>query len=266
MKIKKYFSFLLASLFAVLSYVHPSYAHTTSQASQLLPDPDEPNFLGGERYGWSIDEHHHSDGYYTTYFIYQPSPLDRTYKKISPELIEVISGGAYKWRSSMGFRFERFSVASAAGTIYAIINPDTDRVASMRNPQTLSNGHMLSWTITLNLHYPITEVTLAHEFGHVLGLQDLGALSNKNRLMYGGENRTAKAPTTYEKHIALTITGMFHQTHTWTGGYQYLGVIDGVCYHTKKCKYCNGPSVAHKVRCTYNANHVCKYCGGRPTV
>ena len=40
----------------------------------------------------------------------------------------------------------------------------------------------------------LSAVTLAHEFGHALGLKDLSYTQNINKLMYGYSNGTATAP------------------------------------------------------------------------
>lgn len=280
MKIKKLFSALLAVLFVLSAFIHPSHAHTTSQSDQILSVPGESHLLGGEKYGWIIDESAHliGDNYYSFwkhhefYYFKDYQNNDPYHPLFTPTVRGIVNRGASMWRAEMGFWFE----VKVSGINYnsdswieTISDPAIDAVAVFDPLNVNSSGHITKWCIRVNVAKPSNELndtTLAHEFGHALGLLDLRESYNRNKVMYFRTyGRTATKPTRHEGYAARITTGNGHQTHTWTGGYQYLGAIGGVCYHTTKCKDCNGPSVMHKVRCTYNANHVCKHCGGRPT-
>ena len=52
------------------------------------------------------------------------------------------------------------------------------------------------------------QTTLAHEFGHVIGLNDLKQTQNKKYLMYGYSDRTVSSPTTTDKKGAKKALGL----------------------------------------------------------
>ena len=77
----------------------------------------------------------------------------------------------------------------------------------------------------MNRAYTITPTTIAHEFGHAIGLRDLYSSTNANKLMYGFENRTPSGPTLLDKWGAWVITGA-HYSHTF--GFKYCGTYSSV--------------------------------------
>lgn len=84
----------------------------------------------------------------------------------------------------------------------------------------------------------VTSTTLAHEFGHAIGLNDLYDDQNVNKLMYGVSSRTVSSPTTSDKWGAKVITGV-HTTHTWA--YKYHSTTGtGQNRHVGYCTSCNG--------------------------
>lgn len=146
---------------------------------------------------------------------------------------------------------------TGTGTIKTDYTPGSGVAAQTYEFVTDPNtGHLYSWTIEINRAYPVTSVTLAHEFGHAIGLNDLYDSTNSNKLMYYHEVRTATAPTTSDAWGAQVITGA-HSSHTW--GYKYHSTDSVWNRHVKYCTSCNGLSTEVE-QCTYDANNVCIKC------
>ncbi len=205
-----------------------SSAHTTSQEG-IIKDHFIKEYggwyIGGEDIGWSIDEDLHAG---TTTIAYQLH--SDTGATLPVAFCLRISQAAELWSPTVNITTNA-GTSNTVGNVYLYAISGTDIVASFTNYSANSNGHLTSWDIQINNFYydEFTSITIAHEFGHVIGLNDLYDGSNINKLMYSTEAGTATAPTTADIWGAKIITGQ-HSVHTWTN--------DPYTVHT--CTDCGG--------------------------
>lgn len=227
------------------------FAHSSSQegilAKSYLAQYDG-YYIGGEDVGWSIDEGFHTNGTTITYSFSSTDPyLTSAYKSY-------VTTAANKWKNTVTITNK--TDGSGTGLISTFHNPNTDIVAVFRNYSANSSGHLIAWQIQMNRAYTQTASILAHEFGHVIGLNDLYASKNSGKLMYGFTSGTASSPTSSDKWGAKVITGA-HSSHSW--GYKYHSTISTGNRHVKYCTGCNGLTdiIAN---CIYNSSNVCTIC------
>ena len=110
---------------------------------------------------------------------------------------------------------------------------DVAAFLDLENSITDSAGHFTYWEILINRNYSISKVTMAHEFGDVIGLKDLYSTSNIDKLMYCNEIRTSSSPQKADKNGAKVITGV-HSSHTWSS-YKYYDSVKGANRHKREC-------------------------------
>lgn len=264
MKHRKCISILIVAVFTFV-LILSSVVVEASPTSVFCPDPDSdnPDSVCGERFGWSANNWKHIDNDYAVYY-FNNSLSDR---EITSAERNMVRRGAAMWRAEMGFQFEARTEAYCTGSsnpymtgyVYATYG-NTEVTAAVR-PKVNQNSYIQSWTLWFNFDCTVTDSTFAHEFGHILGLNDLYFSSNRNKLMYGVEkNRIAVRPSSLDVWAAKVMTCK-HTSHSWTGGYQYIGMTEGVGYHTKKCSSCGGGALRYVTKCVYDASFACKYCG-----
>lgn len=229
-----------------------AYAHPSSQEGILAKTYHSGYggyYIGGEDVGWSIDETFHTNGATMTYSFSSSDPyLTNTYKSY-------VNTGASRWSGTVTITNK--TDGTGTGLICTYNDPDTYTVAKFCDYSANSSGHLTSWKIKINRAHTVNATTFAHEFGHAIGLNDLYASKNSNKLMYGYESRTATYPSSLDKWGAKVITGV-HTTHAW--GYKYYSTNAAGNVHVKYCTSCNGLSTVTE-QCTYNSNNVCTKCG-----
>ena len=269
-----------------------SFAHTTSQKSFLTGYKTEVNgkevyYIGEEDIGWSIDEQNHTNG---TKIYYTLSGNDITKYK------DLISSAASSWS---GIADIANKTGSVTGKIYTYNAPEDRAAAKTILIQSDKYGHITKWEMRINLARTVSAATIAHEFGHVIGLNDLYASKNSNKLMYYSTATTAVRPMTTDLWGAMVITGQ-HTNHQWdykfykttgstsshiiycpqcyghlasaadstkpveancTYAYKYYGIRQGENCHVKYCTDCNHYSTISG--CTYNSVNVCTVCKAR---
>ncbi|MCL2036841.1 MAG: dockerin type I repeat-containing protein [Oscillospiraceae bacterium] len=136
----------------------------------------------------------------------------------------------------------------------------------------------MQFTISLNpnrISY-IDSSTMAHEFGHVIGLDEVGKpetgnstlVNNLNvyNIMYYSEARVAKTPTVRDRGGARVATGQ-HSTHTFfTMSHPSKGAVqpNGIARnnHRNACADCRGLQFGTPISSciTFNANGTCALC------
>ena len=142
-----------------------------------------------ESYGYVIDCNNHSGNA----FIQYNTSVNSTYASY-------ITGGENKWNNTGVVAISK-APGYSPNFIHTFSDPNDDANASFYNYTSDSSGHLTKWSIKLNTSNmggrtpEQNRNTLAHEFGHVIGLNDLTQSRNLGVLMYGFANRTATGPT-----------------------------------------------------------------------
>lgn len=208
------------------------------------------NVRGHEDVGWKeIAEGYHSS---STIIRYKFGPFEPSGIK------DATRAGAGMWEGTVTIQEDNINYI---GIVWSDYYPDASWAAGFHEPKFDSNGHLTSWEIVVNKRYTVRESTLAHEFGHAIGLTDLFASKNTNKLMYGYRpGRTATGPTDFDKWGAKVITGVY-SLHTWE--YKYYSFNSSGNIHVKYCTSCQGiyDSASNPGPCTYNSSNVCTLCG-----
>jgi hypothetical protein len=253
------FSFLLTTV---------SSAHSTGQKGLVW---------GGEIVGWDIDESFHNSNTELKYwFDTNDAYLNSNNRKT------IVRSGAAKWSHPYEIT-EMSTFQSTTGTINTfsqVKNPDTGEVAIARRFKSgspNSDGHMnvntVSWGIQINRHTDanglLTNVSIAHEFGHAYGLRDLYNDCNKDKLMYYNATLgTATGITAFDLNGANVITGCHSHSSSTVWNYRNARKVTGykvyhthspACYGQGKCGGWRntGGSIA---LCTYGSNGKCTTC------
>lgn len=158
----------------------------------------------GESYGYWIDCKNHQADKYFTY---------NTAKSMETDYVVYVTMGAARWNSTGVVSISRIYPASPDynGYIHTYTDRNTDVVAAFYNYDHDSSGHLTKWSVRMNKtimdkrSHEQNRITMAHEFGHAIGLNDLEASYNRNKLMYGYSNRTASSPTSKDIEGAKQI-------------------------------------------------------------
>ena len=256
MKYKELTSVITAVAMFFLSI--PAFAHTSSQANILEKEYISDYggyYIGGEGVGWSIDESCHA--YNSVIQYHFTTGMSNAWKT-------KVHNAATLWGSTVSIQ----ETTSSGGTV-RVSSFDSDIAASFYDANPDSNGHITvsgtSWKIKLNSNYSgtVTKEIIAHEFGHVIGLNDLFAYSNRNKLMYylddPDNSNAATAPTTQDKRGAEVITGS-HTSHTWAYRF-YRQNSSGQNQHERYCSYCKGIKKSSIENCSYSGSVFCTKCG-----
>ena len=225
------------ALLICLSLPFSTAAHPSSQSSIIQ---------WGENIGWGINENMHSNGSILRYALDSTAVPHRS----------TISSGAALWGGTLGI-VENAPLATGVISVYSSMSG----ISGGFNPSyaaTDSAGHLTYWEIRMNSYYGMSLHTIAHEFGHAIGLVDLGESKNRDKLMYGYDSRTATTATAADRKGAEVILGI-HSTHAW--GYRYSMTLSiGLKCHQQYCTVCDGFVPGHSV-CIYNAQNICTLCG-----
>ena len=199
--------------------------------------------VGTNDMGWIINETKHTNGTTIKYKF-----DDNTNGGFLSTQKSTISAGFALWNTSP-INISQ-DTTNAVGTV--INNPNLgSSVFALLVTSTNSSGHITSWNLQVNTSKTITGVKMAHEMGHIIGLRDLSTTSNKSKIMYQNDSRTATTPHAQDLWGAKIIMGN-HASHTWT--YVYHSVNK----HRKLCTACGGYKTE---ACTPNANGYCTKCG-----
>jgi hypothetical protein len=181
-----------------------------------------------------------------------------TYRIISSNnmtnsIINAINNGASSWSSVMSITRV---TSGGTGTVQFenANNFGLDWIA-YAEPLKESGQHITSYKIALNPNYAgsITSKVMAHEFGHIIGLDDLGKPShgdtplarnhNMGNIMWYTDGTLASAPTSRDRAGARVITGA-HTSHTFSARYfpQKATLSNGVVRnrHRRACNSCYG--------------------------
>lgn len=144
----------------------------------------------GESYGYWIDCNNHSGNALIQYNL---GPVSSAYASY-------VTGGETKWNNTGVVAISK-APSYSPNFIHTYSDPNADTNASFYNYTSNSSGHLTKWSIRMNTHHmdgrtaAQNQTTLAHEFGHVIGLNDLEQYANRVYLMYGFESRSATSPT-----------------------------------------------------------------------
>lgn len=231
-------------------------AHSSTQR-YAIDSENPPSKVGTEEIGWSIDETCHTNGSSSTYYF-----RTGTFE-LSDVLKNVFRSAASMWSSIVTFT----ESSSQGGEITAVSNAIYRAAAEFVPISIDSSGHITNWTIQINTHwYDTGEDTIsqystymAHELGHVIGLNDLSSSANYNKIMCGSaDDITATTPRTADLNGARVITGA-HSTHTWskTTAKHSCSGCGGYGTHSpdnSRCTYTSNGASTHTVYCS-----ICNY-------
>ncbi|MBQ4641921.1 MAG: hypothetical protein IJB47_04850 [Oscillospiraceae bacterium] len=220
------------------------------------------NCIGGEDVGWCAYEERHMNETSMTYSFQDGNAFLLDENKADTHT------AASRWSGTVNFQYEEEGGAieiTMINTMPIRYDEDGNEIivyATTEPTQSGVNGHPQKWKITLNYRFnaDITPGVIAHEFGHVIGLNDLYESQNSNKLMYYSRTENTHSPTSSDRWGAKVITGQ-HTSHTW--GYKYHSTTtSGSNRHVNYCTSCNGfPAQKTISNCIYNANNVCRLCG-----
>ncbi len=247
MKRKLTIALLVLSIITLLSL--QVYAHNSSQVDILDHETDNGHtIIGSESIGWIIDESMHLGSSVLTYRF--SNTVTQTQKNSFYAAISIWSN-AYPYLSF---------TESSSGLLYITTNNANNGKIATTSGATNSNGHFTSATITINNYYSsyINPVSLAHEIGHVIGLNDLYDDGNDNKIMYGYYGTSATAPAT-EEIWGVSILQNRHGNTGYEHDWKYTNA-------KKTCSYCGGVKTEqhHYVWTQYNATYhkgTCTDCG-----
>ena len=236
----------------MIQFTQHVLAHPSSQEGVLAKTYHETYdgyYIGGENIGWSIDEMNHTNGNVLTYSFSSSDPfLSDIYKSL-------VAGGANQWSGTITIINK--TDGSGTGEISTYNNPNQYALAEFCDYSSDNSGHLTSWKIRINRAQNATATTLAHEFGHAIGLNDLYEDQNINKLMYGYSNSAVTSPTQMDQWGAKVIIGS-HTSHAWRYKYWKSNSIGNM--HIKYCVKCNGLSLITE-QCTYGTSNYCTKCG-----
>ena len=145
-----------------------------------------------------------------------------------------------------------------------------------RDPHT--SGHIQSFNMRLNRNFVnrITNKVIAHEFGHVIGLDDLGNLAHSSdaaltrsharwNIMWYTDAPWVNTPSTRDRTGARLITGQLQCSHSFSSIYYPIkstmnnGVVRNT--HRQFCSTCQGwQTSASTLTCNVGSNGRCSTC------
>ena len=272
---KKIICMVCIFLVAPLFHTH-AQAHNSSQKGTLAEEYIAASygtaygqyFVGGESVGWSINENQHlaSKGIVVTF---KRSDLDKIFTEEfleSNDIFKLLEDAAKLWSPYVSFQ-KVDDTAVAHGTVRGINDPSLYTFAAIDSTSPDTDGHLSgkpSWVMVINVGKVIEKTTLAHEVGHVIGLNDLYQHRNYNRIMCGFEDmRLPLAPSYMDIKGAEVILGE-HTTHP-NRAYAYHGVSSGTKQHAIACTYChgfigNGTVIPSLTPCIYTNGNNCAVC------
>lgn len=189
-KIKLGILFLLSiSLFLTLQGKE-AYAHSSCKSY-------------GESYGYWIDCKNHSGS----------TRIQYNTGSISSKYASYVTGGQKKWNNTSIVLIGKTSSYSK-NFIHTYTDKNSPNLAEFYNYSSNSAGHLQKWSIKMNktrMNKRTTaqnKTTLAHEFGHVIGLNDLKKTTSNKYLMYGYSNKKVSSPTSKDKTGAKKALGL----------------------------------------------------------
>ncbi|MBQ4641891.1 MAG: hypothetical protein IJB47_04700, partial [Oscillospiraceae bacterium] len=238
---------IVLTVVVLLTSVSVVFAHPSSQDGILektyhkVTAGSYRDCIGGEDVGWSIDECNHTNETYVTYsFNSSMDDLDKV----------TVINSANLWNGVVTFQHVS---QDGAGTVRKTDIAILGLPAMTANFNPDSNGHLNSWEIILNSTVVPQTATIAHEFGHIIGLNDLYESKNINKLMYQWDNRTSSLPSASDKWGARVIIGQ-HTSHTWSYKYHNTTSAGNNQHITSSCTSCGGIPVQKTIsNCIYNA-------------
>ncbi|QTD40292.1 hypothetical protein [Sporosarcina sp. Te-1] len=157
----------------------------------------------GESFKYWIDCNNHTD---TAIIKFNLGVMDATYKGY-------VTSGAKMWNDS-GLVLISETTTYSRNFIHTYSDFNSGYTAVFYNYESNSSGHLQSWAVGMNTAEmddstaAQNRTTMAHEFGHVLGLNDLSQTTNRDTLMYKNRgSRTVTSPTSWDTTGVKKILG-----------------------------------------------------------
>lgn len=197
MRIKKIIAVKISVIFIISSLFNISSAHNQSGW-----------VTGGEYVAWVYVSISHTNSNNLLYKFNESDPYFSTSN--NPNYRNFIIQGAALWTNYSDITVSQSS--SAVGEVLTYTSSSDGYNAKFYDQKADFSGHLTGWKIGMNRSNTPNAISMAHEFGHAIGLDDLSGLANTNKLMYGSASTTAIYPTAFDKWGAHVITGI--HTHS----------------------------------------------------
>lgn len=276
---------VFVGLFLSTISAHDSYRYYPNAAMQTSDAGNQVYCLSSSNGNWEICFTGHSalqsNNAIRYYFDYSSSDMDafNSWRDSNGDLVfentnafeSFVNSATNIWTDEIPqLNFEQVQSSYTNGVVGRITaevfenNTSAFAVATYSPSDIDSDGHLITWELSVNIKQgrEPEEQYIAHEFGHIIGLNDV---NNWFCLMTGTADFMESTPRDEEVFAANLILGLHQHTDV---GEMYQSTSYGYGQHKLKCSICEGYKVQtpnsqdYRIElCTYGADDRCIVCG-----